>query len=172
MSRAKLLRSVLIASSALILIGIALMTWMLATEEDRNNIEVVLSDKKTQVVHFDNLALIPGGECEYYVVLKSNNTKTYELSLDFVELGDEALKDFARVKIYSDDGLICDELLATVFSEEPIVIPVDFNTSMNTELTIVYYLPLDVGNEAKKAEAVFELRLTASNERGNYEYGD
>ena len=63
-------------------------------------------------------------------------------------------------------------MMTTVFAEEPIVIPVDFNTSINTELTIVYYLPLDVGNEAKKAEAVFELRLTASNERGNYEYGD
>jgi hypothetical protein len=29
---------------------------------------------------------------------------------------------------------------------------------------MVYYLPVDIGNEAKNAEAVFELLLTASNE--------
>ena len=34
----------------------------------------------------------------------------------------------------------------------------------NTELKIVYYLPLEVGNEAKKAEAFFELLIKASNE--------
>jgi hypothetical protein len=28
----------------------------------------------------------------------------------------------------------------------------------------VYYMPLDVGNEAKNTEAVFKLVLTASNE--------
>ena len=164
MLRGKLLRSVLIISSAIILIGVALMTWILATEEERNNIEVVLSNGKTQCIEFSDLALIPGGQSEYKIVLKSHNAKEYELRLDFVELEEDVLKNFARVKIMSDDGLICDELLATVFTEEPRVIPVDFNTRTNTELTIVYYLPLDVGNEAKKAEAVFELRLTASNE--------
>lgn len=164
MLRGKLLRSVLIISSAIILIGVALTTWILATEEERNNIEVVLSNGKTQCIEFSDLALIPGGQSEYKIVLKSNNAKEYELRLDFVELEEDVLKNFARVKIMSDDGLICDELLATVFTEEPRVIPVDFNTRTNTELTIVYYLPLDVGNEAKKAEAVFELRLTASNE--------
>ena len=50
------------------------------------------------------------------------------------------------------------------FEKEKIVLPVDFDEGENTELKIVYYLPLDVGNEAKNAEAVFELLLTASNE--------
>ena len=40
----------------------------------------------------------------------------------------------------------------------------DFRENKNTELKVIYYLPLDVGNEAKNAEAIFELQLTASNE--------
>jgi hypothetical protein len=68
------------------------------------------------------------------------------------------------VKIISGDEVICDELLAKVFEDDDIVLPVDFAEDKNTELKIVYYLPVDIGNEAKNAEAVFELLLTASNE--------
>ena len=39
-----------------------------------------------------------------------------------------------------------------------------FGEDKNTEFQIVYYLPIDVGNEAKNAEALFGLMLTASNE--------
>lgn len=159
-----LMRGILIASSAFIIIGIALMGWIMTTEEERNNIEVVLSDGKTQAIEFNDLALIPGSECEYKIKLKNTNAKEYELKLDFVEIEEKVLKNFACVKILSNGAVICDELLATAFENDSIVLPVNFNTGTNTELTIVYYLPLDVGNEAKNAEAVFELRLTASNE--------
>ena len=85
--------------------------------------------------------------------------------LDFVDTDEEkTLKKYARVKIVADGEVISDELLADAFEKEKIVLPVDFDDKKNTELKIVYYLPLDVGNEAKNAEAVFELLLTASNE--------
>ena len=90
--------------------------------------------------------------------------KKYDLSLDFVEIGNKSLKNFAYVKIISNGDVVCDKLLATVFEDQDVVLPVDFNEGKNTEITIVYYLPIDVGNEAKNAEAAFELLLTASNE--------
>ena len=68
------------------------------------------------------------------------------------------------MKIVSNGETVYDELLATAFEDEILVLPVDFNEGINTELKIVYYLPLEVGNEAKNAEAVFEVLLTASNE--------
>lgn len=164
MTKGRFMRIVLILGSVLILIGVALMTWMLITEIDRNNIEVYLSDDKTHTIEFKNLSLVPGESCEYYVKLKSENAKKYDLSLDFVETEDKTLKNFAYVKILSKDKLICDELLSSVFENKNIVLPVDFEAATNTELTIVYYLPIDVGNEAKNAEAVFELLIKASNE--------
>ena len=51
-----------------------------------------------------------------------------------------------------------------VFEAENINLPVDFSEGKNTELKITYYLPIDIGNEAKNAEAIFELRFESSNE--------
>ena len=31
-------------------------------------------------------------------------------------------------------------------------------------MKIVYYMPIEIGNEAKNAEAIFDLLLTATNE--------
>lgn len=165
MPKSTFMRIVLIVGSALILVGVSLMTWMLVTEDDRSVIEVQLEDGKTQSIEFENLSLVPGEECEYVVTLKSENAKKYDLNLDFVDTEkDLTLKNFARVKIVANGEVVCDELLATIFENEDIVLPIDFTEDKNTELKIVYYLPLEVGNEAKNAEAIFELLLTASNE--------
>ena len=165
MNKSVLMRVVTLAAGALILVGVSLMTWMLVTDEERNNIKVNLTDGDTEVLEFEVVSLVPGEECEYDIQLKGDNAKQYDLGLDFVDTDeDKTLKNFARVKILANGELIRDELLADIFESEDIVLPVDFNEGKNTELKIVYYLPLDVGNEAKNAEAVFELRLKATNE--------
>ena len=165
MPKSKLMRIILIAGSVLIIVGVSLMGWMLATEDERGVIEVKLEDGKTESLAFEDLTLVPGEECEYVVKLEKAGASQYDLELDFVDTDKEkTLKNYARVKIVVGDEVICDELLADIFENEKIVLPVDFDEGKNTELKIVYYLPLDVGNEAKKAEAVFELLLKASNE--------
>ena len=160
-------RVVLVAGSVLILIGVALMTWMLATEEARSDIEVRITEETFEVVEFEGLGLLPGEECEYIVALKGDRAESYTVTLDFVESeeGDGGtLKNFAYVKIEADGEVLCDRLLSEAFEQEDIVLPVDFKEGINTELRIVYYLPLEVGNEAKNAEADFELLVKASNE--------
>lgn len=165
MPKSKIMRIILVAGSLLIIVGVSLMGWMLATEDERGVINVKLEDDKTELLAFENLTLVPGEECEYVIKLEKAGVNKYDLVLDFVDTDEEkTLKNFARVKIISDDEVICDELLADAFENEKIVLPVDFDEGKNTELKIVYYLPLDVGNEAKKAEALFELLLKASNE--------
>ena len=164
MSKSKLIRIFLVAGSALIIVGVSLMAWMLATEDERNVIDLKLDGGKTQSVEFNNLTLVPGAACEYTVNLKKSGTNQYNLNLEFVETEEKTLKNFARVKIIASGEVVCDELLATVFESENIVLPVDFKEGKNTEIKLVYYLPIEVGNEAKNAEAVFDLLLTASNE--------
>ena len=157
-------RTILIVANLLILIGIALMAWMIVTAASRNNIYVDLSDGKPHSVGFSDLSLVPGESTEYTVRLRNTDANKYDVHLDFVETEKSmTLKNFARVKIISNDVVVCDELLATVFENESIVLPVDFFKGLNTELTIVYYLPIEVGNEAKNAEAVFELQIMATN---------
>ena len=95
---------------------------------------------------------------------KSFKEKQYDLSLDFIETEEKTLKHFARVQIVANGDVVCDELLATVFEDEDIILPIDFTEdNKSIELKIVYYLPIEIGNEAKNAEAVFELLLTANN---------
>ncbi len=164
MAKSKLMRVLLIAGSALMLVGVALMTWMLATEDERNVIEVRLGEGETKTLEFENLCLIPGEECEYVVELEAESVKQYDLTLDFAETEEGTLKHFARVRIIANGEILYDDLLATAFDSELPTLPVDFYEEKNTELKILYYLPLDVGNEAKNAQAIFDLLLTASNE--------
>ena len=164
MTKSSFMRIILISASVLIIVGVALMGFVLATSDDRNVMNICLEEGKTESVEFENLCLLPGQSCEYVIKLKRDSAKEYDLSFDFVETEEKALKNFARVKIISNGELIYDELLAKAFESQNVVLPVDFNDDKNTEITIVYYLPIDVGNEAKNAEAAFELLLTASNE--------
>ena len=164
MAKSSLMRILLIAGSVLIIIGVSLMCWMLSTSDDTNVIKVDLAAGETESIEFENLALIPGESCEYVIKLKRDGANRFDLGLNFEETQEKNLKNFAKVKIISGDEVICDELLATVFENSDIVLPVDFKDDKNTEITIVYYLPYEVGNEAKNAEAIFKLDLVASNE--------
>jgi hypothetical protein len=60
--------------------------------------------------------------------------------------------------------VVYDDLLVNTLEDKNILFSVDFREDKNTEFRIVYYLPIDVGNEAKNAEALFGLMLKASNE--------
>ena len=164
MERNKLMRIILIVGSVMIIVGVSFMTWMLATEDERNVIKISLDEGDIKPVKFDALSLVPGDECEYEVKLVKGGAGKFDLSLDFVETGDGTLKDYAWVKIITAGNVVYEELLVDALENENITFPVDFEEDKNTEFQIVYYLPIDVGNEAKNAEAKFGLMLTASNE--------
>ena len=164
MHKNKLMQVAILIGSVLIIIGISLMLWSILTNDERNDIKISLDIGDSKPIKFEALSLIPGDECEYSVKLQRSRAERFDLSLDFVEIGDGALKDYARVKIIAKDDVVYDELLANTFENKRILFSVDFGEDKNTEFRIVYYLPLDVGNEVKNAEAQFELVLTASNE--------
>jgi hypothetical protein len=164
MQKNKLMQVAILIGSVLIIIGISLMLWSILTNDERNAIKISLDIGDSKPIKFEALSLIPGDECEYSVKLQRSRAERFDLSLDFVEIGDGALKDYARVKIIAKDDVVYDELLANTLGNKRILFSVDFGEDKNTEFRIVYYLPLDVGNEVKNAEAQFELVLTASNE--------
>ncbi len=165
MPKSKLMRIILVVGSVLILIGVTLMAWMIATKDERGVFDVDLGDGKTEMLVFEDLALVPGESCEYIVRLKESSVSQYDLELDFVDRDQEkTLKYYARVKIVIDGEIIYDELLKDAFEDDKIVLPVDIEENKNTELKIVCYLPIEVGNEAKNTEVAFALLMKASNE--------
>lgn len=161
----KIMRALLVIASLLVLIGVLMTVWIFIQRKNQDIIKVQLSDGETEVIKFDALNLLPGDSCEYIIELKEEDFPQYNLSFDFVDVDEKkTLKNYARVKIIANEAVVYDELLATAFENDNIVLPVDLDTGKNAKLKIVYYLPLEVGNEAKNAEAVFEVLLTASNE--------
>lgn len=164
MGRSRIMQIALIIGSVLIIVGVGLIGWITSTQDERNVINVQLQEGTTETVEFENLGLIPGEECEYVLSLKKGEKNAYDLRLKFVELEEKTLKQFARVKIIFNEEVLHDELLADVFDGDELTVHVDFDSGKKTELKIVYYLPIEVGNEAKNAEAIFELLLTTNNE--------
>ena len=164
MTSAKIMRIGIIVLSVFILIGIFLMIYVPSTDDDRNVIKVKLEVGNTEAIEFEDLNLIPAQETEYTVVLKKISANKYDLLIEFCEIEDKNLKNFAYVKIESNGKIICDELLKDAFESGGIVVPVNFREGTNTEFRVVYYMPEEVGNEAQSAAAKFMLNLTASNE--------
>ena len=158
-----------VLGATMIFIGVMLWNTMKNTEDERNNIEVYLYDGKTQVIEFESLSLVPGDECGYRVVLKDEHDDQYKLELDFRQGEESTLQNFARVKFVSSGVVIYDDLLANAIENDDMVLNVDFEKNKNTVIDIIYYLPIETGNEAKNAVAVFELYLEASNEEVDHE---
>ena len=157
---------IVLASTSLLIIFAVILLWInLASTDDFDVTDtVVVEDGETKILKFENLSLIPGEQCEYAISLKGDHPKAYDVTFDFEELFDLSLKNFAYVKILADGELLLDELLADAFKNDIIKLHVDFEQEDDVDLLITYYLPVEVGNEAKNAEAVFDLRISASNE--------
>ena len=164
--RSVTLRIVLVLASMLILVGVTLIGWIMATSDDRDVVVVKLDAGESQTVTFDEVGMVPGSVCEYDIELRKDNARKYDLTLDFIDKVEEmTLKNYVRVRVVAnDDVVVCDDLLATAIEKDDITLPVDFDEEKNTNFKVIYYLPVNVGNEAKNAEAVFELVLTAVNE--------
>lgn len=157
------IRLILVVISLMILVGAYEMVEAWRRKKDET-IMIDLNAIKPEAVQFNSLSLVPGGQCEYRICLNGTPTERYNVHFDFIETEEKTLKNFARVKILSDDEVLYDDLLASAFEAEDFVFKANFFFKDDIELVIVYYLPAEVGNEAKNAEAAFELLITATNE--------
>ena len=164
MTKIRFMRIALAVLSTLILIGVALMIYVLVAFNNRNIIKINIENGETQAVEFKKLDLIPGEECNYTLSLSSKVADEYDILLVFRETEEHTLKDYARVRMESNGEVICDKLLAEMFTGNGISLSFRLVKDRSEDIQITYYLPEDVGNEAQNAEAAFELLITASNE--------
>ncbi len=161
--RNKIANAILIVMSVLILVGVGLTAYFLIA--DKNVIKVSVDPEQTQSVSFENLSLRPGESCEYTLVLSCEYDDEYRILFDFVE-GDgvQTLKNYAYVRIEDNGRTVCDELLSDAFEREDIGLGANFGDGAKYNLTVTFYIPDHIGNEAQNAEADFTLLITATNE--------
>lgn len=161
-------RCALVFTSLVALVGVVLTIYVFTRDDDRTVIKMDIADGSTESLAFEHLAMIPGEELEYVLSLDSEINEVYDVTLEFTETEtteDQRLKQFAFVRIEYGNEVICDKLLSAILEDDPIHIPIDLSGIKRQKLTIFYYMPIDVGNEAMGAEAFFDLTLTASNEQ-------
>ncbi len=158
-------RIVLVALSITILVGIAIMLYFLLLSNDGDTIKLDITVNGAKSIEFEGLALIPGEQREYSVALRSDIPGDYVLNLDFVEEGtDNDLKHYVYARLRMGDEIICDERLSDLLDGEPLTVASYLSKKEGADITITYYMPLEVGNEAENATADFMISVSSSRE--------
>ena len=156
--------------SLLIIVGVGLTTYfLLHSERDADLIRLDLENEESQEIVFRALTLLPGGSRTYTLSLFCEVADEYDVTLQFSETEDRALKDYVYAKIEVGGETLCDRLLSDLFGEGATVFPCAFGSGESVDVKITYYMPEEVGNEAQNAEVDFELLITASNAGDFYE---
>ena len=163
MLKSTMARIILITTIVLVLIAIVLFVAVAFNEKDTSVIKVKLDSGENEKISFENLALIPGEQCEYEIELSVGSVKKYDLKLEFAEKKDGALKRFACAKVIVDGKVVFDDVLFKLFEKGTIELPIDLSEKDNTKIDLIYYLPDSIGNEAQETEATFDLIITANN---------
>lgn len=162
-TRKKITNIALIVMCAVILLGVALTIYFLTA--DKHVIKVSIEPDETKAIRFEELYLRPGESCEYTLLLSSEYTEKYQLTLRFEDENTKlTLKDYAYIRMERDGEVLCDTRLSEIFEQQTIELAVDFTDGESNDIGIIYYMPEDVGNEAQNAEAEFKLLVTATNE--------
>lgn len=152
-----------IAISSLILIGCCIMGYFVANyDRGADTIRVDLGEGGT--VAFEHLALLPGEYSKYDIELKGEVETECDVSLKFEEEGDKTLKYYVFARIEHNGEVIADKRLSELFEDDAFEFKSDLSKGKISILTITYYMPASVENEAQNAEADFVLHITAANE--------
>ena len=163
MKKNTFLRVLLCCASAMILLGVALTVYVCQTAQDRKMICITLEKDQTQTVEFETLELSPGEECEYTISLEKGKTESCEVAFLFEEAGSATIAKYTYVRIEMNGEVLYEQKLSESFSDEAITFGCDFSEQESYEVTVIYYMPKDIGNEAQNAQADFVLNITASN---------
>lgn len=165
MTKKMLMNISLIALSVMLLLGVSLTVYVLITGNDSRIIDVQISDGKTETVEFKSLNLLPGEEVVYTLALSGEKAEKYSVVLRFAPNdGSQTLAEYVYVRVEMGGKTACDTLLSNALLGDNIDLYADFSGNTNNDITVTYYLPQSVGNEAQNAAASFELLICASNE--------
>lgn len=162
--RGKIMSGILTFLSLFILLGVVLTAVMLFNIDNRDIIDVKISENGEETVKFESLSMVPGKETEYTVLLYSEIEGKCRVSLTF-EKGEKCeLENYVYAVVEAETGVVCDMLLAELFEAGEICFDCEFVGKEPAEVNITYYMPENVGNEAQDSEAAFELVISVSNE--------
>ena len=163
MTKSTITSIIMIAICSLILVGSGIMGYFVANP-DRGSETISVDIGKGGTVAFEDLALLPGEQTKYEIELKGEIETECEVTLSFEEKGDKTLKYYVYARVEHNGEVIADKSLSELFEGEVFKFKSDLTKGKISILTVTYYMPSTVENEAENAEADFILHITAANE--------
>ena len=150
----------------MILVGVALMIWMLLAEHNGETIKLHIDVDVPNKVAINDYVIVPGYENEQCVEVTADKPGEYDLTFSFIEKGDpdNLLKDNLYILIEYDGVVYCDNKLSELYEGGP-AISVKLKRLRAQDIRVVYYIPESVGNEIKGHEVNFDLFITARERR-------
>ena len=146
-----------------IIIGIILI-YTLYQKDDRDVIRINVDHEESKTISFENLAMVPGEETGYTFTFDQVDIADYDVVLQFKKTEKTVPCDFIYVRISIDGEILHDKSLGELLDKDPIFFHVTPIKDRSREVNVVYYIPLDVGNEAQDVEVYFDLVVTATSQ--------
>lgn len=153
----------------MILLGVALMIWVLLAKRNGDNIKVKVEVEEINVpkrVDINDYILVPGYENEYTLTVTADRPGDYDLTFSFVEKGNEdnILKENLYILIEYDGEIICDDKLSELYDQQ-FYLDIELKRWRGKDIRVVYYVPIEVGNEIQGQVVDFDLYITAKEKR-------
>lgn len=152
---------------SLLIICSIIVTWYMIDNIEHAEGDIVhvqVEDNVTKEVVFKKLDLAPGTSCDYTLILEREEVVGYDVVFEFEETEELNLKNYVYVKMEICGEVFYEKLLADAFEEESFSIHINHETPEDDDITVTYYLPEDVGNEAQSAKSTFKLLVTATSQ--------
>ncbi len=165
MQKPKFISAALVTLSVLILVGVIMIYFLLNSQREQDMICIELAEEKCKTVSFEAPCLIPGSSSEYKISLLGKIEDDYRVTLGFSEEAALLLGQYACIRIETEEGVLCDAPLASVLDRSDLFFDCHLTRGEGYHIKIIYYMPVEVGNEAQKTEADFILTFTASSRR-------
>ena len=163
----------LISMCLLCMYGLLLTSEFRKMNKDSVKAELIVDNVvvSQEVLEFRGFMVVPGGSDDYRVKLTPSVGVVADFSIDFQEVSSienatgVKLKDRARVKISVEGEEIVDDLLANVFDSEAYKKVLKLQERKAFYVDIVFYLPLEVGNEIKNASVDFYVTIIVQKQK-------
>lgn len=141
-------------------IGIVLLAVLQEQDSLKEHTVIELNGETSKTLKAELTDFYPGIKQEYKIILNGESVENYQITLNFrndKNSGD--LKNYLTVTITTKDVTIQKQLKDLLDGDK-----VELGNNSN-EITIVYAMPEDTGNEAQGTTAEFYIDLTASNDK-------
>ena len=157
-------RSVNIMIVAFLLFGI-MATIMIAFiinvhENFADRIKVNADGVTESVMKVRDLSLVPTESREYSVDMVCEASGSYHIYLDYQESEDGGMKHFVDVTVIVSDKVVYEGSLANLLDTDEVVYFEEIlEADVPVPITVRYNMPREVGNEAQKTHAGFDVRI-------------